>query len=62
LTKDRATSPINNTNEKQLFEELEQFTGHIIIQKFITQSEEEFQQLINIRFPGKKVESFVEYY
>jgi len=55
LTEDRATSPINNPNEKQLFEELEQITGHIIIQKFITRSEEEFQQLIKIRFPGMKV-------
>lgn len=55
LTEDRATSPINSKNEKQLFEELEQITGHIIIQKFITRTEEEFQQLIKIRFPGMQV-------
>lgn len=51
---DRATSPIFNPvrSSASRFREMERITGHIIIHKFITRSDEDFQKLVELQFPN----------
>jgi len=43
--------PGNKRPPNRRLEELEKITGYIIIQRFITRTDEEFQNLVKIRFP-----------